>query len=96
MVVYLHEGVFQGSHTVLELLHLGTNTCQLLVGSIQTLVGICLRCTLWSNHLQCTSLSQMDSHQSMTLSILRGTLLQIRGFITLPVNTTSKSPVEIL
>ena len=32
--LYLHEGVFQGSHTVLELLHLGSNACQLLVSSI--------------------------------------------------------------
>ena len=50
--MHLHEGVLQGSYTVLELLHLGPDACQLLIGAIKPLVCVSQGCTLWCNNLQ--------------------------------------------
>ena len=54
LVAHLHERVFQRRHPVFQLLDLGPDAGQFLVGSIQALVGLCQSCTLWCHHLKCT------------------------------------------
>lgn len=77
--VHLHEGVLQGSYTVLELLHLGPDACQLLVGTIKPLVCVSQRCTLWCNNLQtaCCSVVSNDWINACVLVMQNHTMLKV-------------------
>ena len=67
-IAHLRKRLFQVSHTVLQLLHLGMYACQLLVGSVQALVGILKRCTPRSNHLKARACQQTMPHKDIATS----------------------------